>query len=66
MAIGPEEGKGGFAAGRGRRIEMPSSDGGDVQRRPRGSSMGGPDAKEFVPSFVLGVSAEPGQFEDAN
>lgn len=55
MAIGPEEGKSGFAAGRGRPVE----------RRPRGSSMGGVDSKEFVPASVLGVAAEPGQFDDA-
>ena len=41
MALGPEEGKPGFAAGRGRRI--------------RGSSIGGPDTKEFVPTQLGGL-----------
>lgn len=59
MAAGPEEGKSGFAAGRGRPIVVaPSPAGGgvggtagnDVLRRPRGSSMGGVDSKVFVPS----------------
>jgi len=54
MAVGPEEGKNGFAAGRGRPIvvEPPPAGGGgvgtgsgDVLRRPRGSSMGGADSK---------------------
>lgn len=47
MAVGPEEGKNGFAAGRGRPI---AEAGNDVLRRPRGSSMGGVDSKVFVPS----------------
>lgn len=42
MAIGPEEGKSGFAVGRGRRI--------------RGSSIGGPDTKEFIPTQLGGLS----------
>ena len=77
MAVGPEEGKGGFAAGRGRPIAVadihasaagssadPASDGGGGEagvRRPRGSSMGGPDSKVFVPS-----SAVLAQFENAD
>ena len=48
MAVGPEEGKTGFAAGRGRPIVAESA--GNVLRRPRGSSMGGVDSKVFVPS----------------
>lgn len=77
MAVGPEEGKTGFGAGRGRPISAAdtsmaaagnggdaTSDGGGVGegfRRPRGSSMGGPDSKVFVPS-----SAVVSQFEDAD
>lgn len=49
MAVGPEEGKSGFAAGRGRPIVV-ESPGNDALRRPRGSSMGGVDSKVFVPS----------------
>ncbi|CAM9631662.1 unnamed protein product, partial [Sphacelaria rigidula] len=55
MALGPEEGKAGFAAGRGRPLETPPVEGGGIPRRPRGSSMGGPDAKEFVPSSAMRV-----------
>ena len=77
MAVGPEEGKTGFGAGRGRPIVATdastatagndggsASDGGGAGeglRRPRGSSMGGPDSKVFVPS-----SAVLSQFEDAD
>lgn len=68
MAIGPEEGKTGFAAGRGRplAIAADSSDGqGDVDvQRPRGSSMGGPDSKVFVPAAFAQTAAQ--QFEDAD
>ncbi len=80
MAVGPEEGKSGFAAGRGRPIvvEPPPAGGGgvgtgsgDVLRRPRGSSMGGADSKVFVPSPAVVAAVEaaatsPQQFEDAD
>lgn len=49
MAVGPEEGQTGFAAGRGRPIAVEPA-GNDFLRRPRGSSMGGVDSKVFVPS----------------
>lgn len=70
MAMGPEEGKTGFAAGRGRPLATPPAEGGGIPRRPRGSSMGGPDAKEFVPSSAMRVTPpvvtpDLAQFEDA-
>eukprot|EP00752_Nemacystus_decipiens_P003197 g2958.t1 len=49
MAVGPEEGQTGFAAGRGRPIVVDPAGSGAL-RRPRGSSMGGADSKVFVPS----------------
>ncbi|CAM9294013.1 unnamed protein product, partial [Ectocarpus fasciculatus] len=82
MAVGPEEGKSGFAAGRGRPIVVAESSPNEVLRRPRGSSMGGADSKVFVPSAAASVAAEaaaaaasaaaavgapsPQQFEDAD
>lgn len=81
MAVGPEEGKNGFGAGRGRPIVVePPPAGNDVLRRPRGSSMGGVDSKVFVPSSPPVAAAagaaevaaaeiaapSPQQFEDAD
>lgn len=64
MAVGPEEGNKGFAAGRGRPVDPSTiaangkSTNGDTNlRRPRGSSMGGPESKVFVPASA-GVSSE--------
>lgn len=37
--------------------------GGEIIRRPRGSSMGGPESKVFVPA--TGLVPDPSQFEDA-
>lgn len=97
MAIGPDEGSNGFAAGRGRRIDpipgslsygavkvlkggatstggsesgcdaregAESEEKGGVVRRARGSSMGGPDSKVFVPA--TGLVPDPSQFQDAD
>ncbi|CAM9379939.1 unnamed protein product [Ectocarpus sp. 6 AP-2014] len=58
MAVGPEEGKSGFVAGRGRPIVVAESSPNEVLRRPRGSSMGGADSKVFVPSAAASVAAE--------
>lgn len=78
MATGPEEGTSGFAAGRGRPIATPGApgtgEGGEPLRRPRGSSMGGPDSKVFVPASTAATIAtavavptpDPSQFDDAD